>query len=166
MPNRYKFDIAWSEDDQGYIAVCPEFPGLSAFGETPENALAEAQTALQLFIDSYKKRGIPLPEPEVVREYSGQIRLRLPRSLHSEAARLARVDDVSLNQYLTLAIQAKITGHQVGERFVRQMKKEIAISTSPTYIVARDPAFSESHVITPDDGHVLNLKKSEQLELH
>ena len=44
-----KFLIAWSEEDGGYVATCPEVPGLSAFSETKEDALAEAQIALELF---------------------------------------------------------------------------------------------------------------------
>ena len=42
MQNKYRFDLNWSDEDDGYIAVCPEFPGLSAFGETAEESLAEA----------------------------------------------------------------------------------------------------------------------------
>jgi len=34
MVNRYSFNIEWSEEDEEYIATCPAFPGLSAFGET------------------------------------------------------------------------------------------------------------------------------------
>lgn len=153
MPNKYKFNISWSDEDEGYIAVCPEFPGLSAFGETAEDALTEAQVALRLFVASYEDSGIPLPEPEKTRSYSGQIRLRLPKSLHGQAARLAAEDHVSLNDYLTLAVQQKVTGHEVGERFVREMKKEIAVSTSPNYVVVRDGTFSADAAATnPHDG--------------
>jgi predicted RNase H-like HicB family nuclease len=33
----YGFDIFWSEGDGGYSATCPDFSGLSAFGESEEN---------------------------------------------------------------------------------------------------------------------------------
>ena len=52
--NKYGFKLFWSDEDEGYIATCPEFPTLSAFGETPESALTEAQTALDLFIEEFK----------------------------------------------------------------------------------------------------------------
>ena len=45
MP-KYGFDIFWSDEDKGYIATCPDFPSLSAFGETEEEALQEAKTAM------------------------------------------------------------------------------------------------------------------------
>ncbi len=50
MSNRYAIQIFWSEEDEGFIAICQEFPGLSAFGETREEALREAQTALDLIV--------------------------------------------------------------------------------------------------------------------
>ena len=62
MKNRYALEILWSNQDDGYIAVCPEFSDLSAFGKTREAALFEAQIALeQTIIDG--EHGIPLPEP-------------------------------------------------------------------------------------------------------
>ena len=36
----YGFQIHWSEEDGAYIVTCPAFPGLSAFGDTPEGGNA------------------------------------------------------------------------------------------------------------------------------
>lgn len=60
--NEYSFNIVWSEDDGEYVATCPSFPGLSAFGTTKEKALEEGKIALGLFIETYQEHGIPLPE--------------------------------------------------------------------------------------------------------
>jgi len=59
---KYGFDIFWSDEDQGYIATCPDFPGLSAFGDTEEEALQEAKTALKLFVEAISDQGKPAPE--------------------------------------------------------------------------------------------------------
>jgi len=64
MNNRYAIQIFWSEEDESFIAICQEFPGLSAFGETREEALHEAQIALDLMIETYQENSIPLPEPQ------------------------------------------------------------------------------------------------------
>lgn len=40
--------IFYSEEDKGYIAVVPELPGCSAFGETEEEALREIKVAMEL----------------------------------------------------------------------------------------------------------------------
>lgn len=107
--NKYPINIVWSEDDGEYLATCASFPGLSAFGETEEEALKEAKIALGLFIGSYEERGIPLPKPARVPKYSGQLRLRLPRSLHERAATIASHDGVSLNQYITNALNQVVS---------------------------------------------------------
>jgi predicted RNase H-like HicB family nuclease len=160
MPNKYKFSLSWSDEDEGYIATCPEFTGLSAFGETAEEALAEAQVALKLFIESYETKGLTLPAPEKVRSHSGQIRLRLPKSLHAQAAGLAAADGVSLNDYLTLAVQHKVTAHHVGDRFVREMRKEIALTTSEKRMTL-DLNLRSSTSVNPGDGNRrLETKKS------
>ena len=62
MPN-YSFNVIWSEEDDAYIATCPAFPDLSAFGETLEEALEEVRVVLDLFIEEYEADGVPLPEP-------------------------------------------------------------------------------------------------------
>lgn len=64
MENKYTLHIFWSKEDDGFIAVCEEFPGLSAFGETREAALREAQNALDLMVEHYSSTGQTLPEPK------------------------------------------------------------------------------------------------------
>jgi predicted RNase H-like HicB family nuclease len=66
METKYTIHIFWSDEDGGFIALCDEFPGLSAFGETRETALQEAQVALDLMVEHYRSTGQPLPEPRPV----------------------------------------------------------------------------------------------------
>jgi predicted RNase H-like HicB family nuclease len=66
METKYTIHIFWSDEDDGFIAACEEFPGLSAFGETREDALREAQHALDLMIEHYRATGQRLPEPKPV----------------------------------------------------------------------------------------------------
>ena len=60
---RYTIEIFYSEEDEGYIAVVPELPGCSAFGETEEEALREIKTAIELWIEAAKKEGREIPKP-------------------------------------------------------------------------------------------------------
>jgi predicted RNase H-like HicB family nuclease len=64
--NKYAIQIFWSEEDAAFVAVCREFPGLSAFGETREEAAHEVQTALDLMIETYRGKDISLSEPQSV----------------------------------------------------------------------------------------------------
>jgi len=51
------------EGDGDYVAEAEELRGCSAFGETPEEALREAETAMALWIQTAKKHGRPIPKP-------------------------------------------------------------------------------------------------------
>jgi predicted RNase H-like HicB family nuclease len=55
--------IHWSEDDAAYIARVPEFPLLSAFGETRQKAVEEAELVLQAILATMAEDGDTFPKP-------------------------------------------------------------------------------------------------------
>jgi predicted RNase H-like HicB family nuclease len=59
----YHINIFYSEEDGGYIADIPDLRFCSAFGETPEEALAEVQQAKRAWLAVAKEDGKPIPEP-------------------------------------------------------------------------------------------------------
>lgn len=61
---KYEIIIYWSDEDQAFIAEVPELPGCAAHGPTQESALASAQDAIRLWIDTAKEFGDPIPEPK------------------------------------------------------------------------------------------------------
>lgn len=113
----YSFKVRYSQDDDGYIAECPEFPGLSAFGDTPGAAIEEAEIALALFIETYKEEGRKLPNPKQLREYSGQMRIRLPKSLHARLANTAEDEGVSINTLIIHYLSQGITAENKNPNF-------------------------------------------------
>ena len=48
-PQLDKIEIFYSDEDKGYICLIPKYKGLSAFGETPEEALKEGLIAYEGF---------------------------------------------------------------------------------------------------------------------
>lgn len=62
--HKYEIIIYWGNDDQAFIAEVPELPGCMAHGPTQEAALAAAHEAIQLWIDTAKEFGDPVPEPK------------------------------------------------------------------------------------------------------
>jgi len=62
--SKYAIEIFYSEDDKGYIAVVPELPGCSAFGETEESALEEVKLAMDLWLKTAKSEGREIPKPQ------------------------------------------------------------------------------------------------------
>lgn len=59
----YHVNIFFSQEDEGYIADVPDLPMCSAFGKTPAEALAEVETAKQLWLEAARAEGKPIPEP-------------------------------------------------------------------------------------------------------
>lgn len=50
-------------DGGGFIAFVPDLPGCISDGETPQEALANAQDAIACWIEAAHELGRPIPEP-------------------------------------------------------------------------------------------------------
>jgi predicted RNase H-like HicB family nuclease len=59
----YHINIFFSEEDGGYIADIPDLDSCSAFGLTPEDALAEVERAKASWLDAAEREGRPIPAP-------------------------------------------------------------------------------------------------------
>ena len=59
----YHINIFYSEEDGGYIADIPDLESCSAFGRTPEEALAQVEQAKTAWLDAARAAGKPIPEP-------------------------------------------------------------------------------------------------------
>lgn len=62
--NKYEIIIYWSDEDQVYIAEVPELAGCMAHGASQDAALANAQDAIALWLDTAKEHGDPIPAPK------------------------------------------------------------------------------------------------------
>jgi antitoxin HicB len=95
------------EKESGYFAVrFPDFPGIVTGGYSVEEALKNAQEALEITMETMKKHKVPLPEPKT--RFSGQFNVRVPRDLHRELVRKAEEEGVSLNALVTYLLSRSI----------------------------------------------------------
>lgn len=97
------------EEGGGYAVEFPDLPGCFADGESPEQALREAEDALHSWILTAKEFGDPIPQPK--EKYSGQWRLRIPKSLHAELSYRAKYEKVSLNMLVTTILAEYMGQH-------------------------------------------------------
>jgi predicted RNase H-like HicB family nuclease len=61
--HRYHINLFWSADNECWIADVPDLRPCSAHGETPSEAIAEAETAIELWLETATEHGLPIPEP-------------------------------------------------------------------------------------------------------
>jgi predicted RNase H-like HicB family nuclease len=61
---KYEVIIYWSEEDKVFVAEVPELPGCAAHGDSPQSALANAQEAISLWLDTAREFGDPVPFPK------------------------------------------------------------------------------------------------------
>jgi len=97
---RYPFEVFYSDEDAGYIAIVPDLPGCSAFGETEEDVLREVRLAVDSYLAALKSENRPAPAASGIPNASGKITLRMPKSLHARLALESKSEGVSLNQYM------------------------------------------------------------------
>ncbi len=62
--DKYEIIIYWDEVDKIFIAEIPELPGCIAHGKTHEAALKNVKDAKELWINTAKEFGDPIPEPK------------------------------------------------------------------------------------------------------
>ena len=127
--NKHAISIKWSDEDNGFIATIPGIQGLSAFGTTREEALSELNVSSEAYFESLKKSGRQLPDEEKIITYSGQIRLRMPRSLHADLSNRAKDEGISLNTYIvTLLSERHIEKNLLKE--VTSLRRKLEIMNS------------------------------------
>lgn len=68
------------------IAHFIEIPNISAFGQTPEEALTELEVAWEGVKESCRKHGDAIPMVPSQKEYSGQFNLRIDKRMHRKLA--------------------------------------------------------------------------------
>ena len=62
--HKYEIILYWSEADQLFIAEVPELAGCLAHGDSPSAALTHCQDAMDLWLDTAREFGRPIPEPK------------------------------------------------------------------------------------------------------
>lgn len=103
----YRMEVVWEEEC--WAARFPELPGLIAANETWEGLPRTIEEAKRTWFESMLEDGKPIPKPRRdEEEYSGKLRLRLPKSTHQQAALAAEREGVSLNTFLVAAATAAV----------------------------------------------------------
>ncbi len=129
------------DDGRGpyYVARVQELPHCMIHAPTPEEALKELEDIKKEWIGDCLDRRVRIPEPEP-QDYSGELRLRMPPSLHRRLALTAKKEGVSLNSYLNNVLSGAVrfgcvseveAGYSAAPRVAKRPRKKAAAEKPP-----------------------------------
>jgi predicted RNase H-like HicB family nuclease len=61
--SRYELIIFWDDSDQIFVVDVPELPGCMAHGRSKSEGIANAEAAIDLWLETAKEDRIAIPEP-------------------------------------------------------------------------------------------------------
>ena len=99
MGLNYKVEVLKAEEGDGYVLHCPELKGCVTCADTLEEGFKMMEDAKECWFTACIEDGISIPEPSHVENFSGQFKLRMPKSLHKALMERSRQEGISMNQY-------------------------------------------------------------------
>ena len=96
--DKYTYRVTWSEEDDEFVGLCAEFPGLSWLSVDPEEALMGIRSLVKECVEDMLQNGESFPSPISTRKYSGKFMVRVPPEVHKHLATEAAESGVSLNR--------------------------------------------------------------------
>ena len=112
----YRMEIIPDTEEGGYTACYPDLPGCLTCSETMDGIIANALDAKAAWLKAAIENGIEINEPseeQSLSEYSGQFKLRMPKSLHKSLSINAKKEGISMNQYCIYLLSKNDTAHSV-----------------------------------------------------
>lgn len=67
---KHTIRISWSPEDNAFLAEVPDLPGCIADGATRAEALTNAETVIQEWIQTARALGRTIPEPNVRQQFT------------------------------------------------------------------------------------------------
>ena len=95
----YKIEIIKDETEGGYVLSVPDLKGCLTCTDNLEKGIEMLEDAKKQWFMAALESGYEIPEPNELDDYSGQFKLRLPKSLHKELAEKSKQEGISMNQY-------------------------------------------------------------------
>ncbi len=59
----YPINVFWSDEDSAWVADVPDLVYCSAVGDTPHEAVAEVEGAIEAWLEAAQSSGRPIPKP-------------------------------------------------------------------------------------------------------
>lgn len=116
MALHYRMEIVEDEEEGGFVISFPDLPGCITCGETIEKAVANAMDAKKIWIETALEEGVTIYDPDSLENYSGQFKLRIPRSLHRTLAEHSKREGISMNQYCLYLLSKNDVTYEISRK--------------------------------------------------
>lgn len=104
----YRVEVIKDETEGGYVLSVPELKGCLTCADDLEKGMLMLEDAKRQWLLAAVESGHEIPEPSTLEGYSGQFKLRLPKSLHRELSEESRREGISMNQYCVYLLSQRI----------------------------------------------------------
>lgn len=108
MDLNYRIEVV-KEDEGGYVISIPELKGCITTAENIDDGMRLIEDAKKEWIKAAIESEYEIPEPNSIEKYSGQFKLRIPKSLHMELAEKSKQEGISMNQYCLYLLSKSIS---------------------------------------------------------
>jgi len=108
MGLNYKIEIIKDDAEGGYVLSVPGLKGCLTCTDNLEKGIKMLEDAKKQWFIAALESGYEIPEPDVLGDYSGQFKLRLPKSLHKELAEKSKQEGISMNQFCLYLLSKNI----------------------------------------------------------
>lgn len=95
----YRMEVTEDPTEGGFVVSFPDLKGCITCADTVEKAVKAASDAKRAWLEAAIEDGYDIPEPSTDDAFSGQFKLRLPKSLHRQLSEHAKREGISMNQY-------------------------------------------------------------------
>lgn len=110
----YRMEIIPDVEEGGFTATYPDLPGCITCAETLEELVDNMGDAKKAWLTAALEDKVDIPEPSVLPDilsFSGQFKLRMPKSLHKSLAMHAKEEGISMNQYCNYLLAMNDSKH-------------------------------------------------------
>lgn len=105
----YRMEIIPDTEEGGFAVKFPDLPGCLTCGETIEEAIENSKDCRRAWFEAQMESGRPIAEPASLDNYSGQFKLRLPRTLHRDLVARSKAENTSMNQCCVYLLSKALT---------------------------------------------------------
>ena len=95
----YRIEVTPEPTIGGYSMTIPELNGCASFGDTIQECMENLECAKREWMSATLEDGGVIPQPGELEKYSGELKIRVPKTFHKSLAKHAKIEGVSLEDY-------------------------------------------------------------------